>query len=306
VWGGEDVSNEAHVVIEGVDVVYESGPRPLTALAGIDLTVSRGEFLSIIGPSGCGKSTLLRVVGGLQMPARGRVSIDGAPPREAQRRKQLGFVFQDASLLPWRSVLENIRLPLEVRHKEHGTRNQEEGIGEQGWSRGSNNPASTPSPLREGEGERVRVKQPDQAESLVELVRLGDFATYYPHQLSGGMQQRVALARALVTSPSLLLMDEPFGALDEITRAAMRLELLRVWRSQTEQRPCTVVFVTHSIAEAVLLSDRVVVLSPQPGRVAAQIEVDLPRPRPEGIEFAPVFLDYTRRLVAALREPVPA
>jgi NitT/TauT family transport system ATP-binding protein len=255
------VSNDAHIVIEGVDAVYEAGQERLRALAGVDLTVGHGEFVSIIGPSGCGKTTLLRIVGGLQEPQTGRVLIDGRPPRQAQRDKQIGFVFQDPSLLPWRSVVDNVRLPLQVNRRDAG-------------------------------------KDPD---GLIDLVGLRDFRRYYPYQLSGGMQQRVALARSFVTSPSVLLMDEPFGALDEITRSAMRFELMRVWRSEAAP-DCTVVFVTHSIAEAVLLSDRVIVMSPQPGRVAAALNINLPRPRGEEIEETQQFVDYTRRLRGLLRE----
>jgi len=259
------VSNDAHIVIDGVDMAYEAGHRPLRVLAGIDIEVARGEFVSIIGPSGCGKTTLLRILGGLQEPTAGRVLFDGRPPRQAQREKEIGFVFQDPSLLPWRSVVENVRLPLQVnRRREFATG-----------------------------------KDP---ESLIDLVGLHDFGRYYPHQLSGGMQQRVALARCFVTSPSVLLMDEPFGALDEITRSAMRFELMRVWRTEAATADCTVVFVTHSIAEAVLLSDRVIVMSPQPGRVAASLEIDLPRPRGEEVEETQQFVDYTRRLRGLLRE----
>ena len=258
-------------------MVYEGGPKRLRALESIDLTIGRGEFVSIIGPSGCGKSTLLRIIGGLQTPTSGRVLIDGRPPKDLQREKQLGFVFQDPSLLPWRNVLENIHLPLQVnrRGKEHG----------------------------------------EEAGRLVDAVGLGEFGRYYPHQLSGGMQQRVALARSLVTSPSVLLMDEPFGALDEITRTAMRYELMRVWGEGTGVRAdghtgsdagCTVVFVTHSIAEAVLLSDRVVVFTPQPGRIAATLEIDLPRPRTEEIEANPAFVEYTQQLRGLLREHAKA
>jgi NitT/TauT family transport system ATP-binding protein len=259
------VSNDAHIVIQGVDMVYETGHQPLRVLAGIDLEVARGEFVSIIGPSGCGKTTLLRIVSGLQEPSAGRVLIDGKPPAQAQREKEIGFVFQDPSLLPWRSVIENVRLPLQVNRRRE-------------FSAG---------------------KDP---ESLIDLVGLHDFGGYYPHQLSGGMQQRVALARSFVTSPSVLLMDEPFGALDEITRSAMRFELMRVWRTETAAEDCTVVFVTHSIAEAVLLSDRVIVMSPQPGRVAASLDIDLPRPRNEAVEETQQFVDYTRRLRGLLRE----
>jgi NitT/TauT family transport system ATP-binding protein len=257
------VSNDAaHIVIESVEAIYEAGQEHLRALAGIDLTVGRGEFVSIIGPSGCGKTTLLRIVGGLQEPTAGRVLIEGRPPQQAQRDKQIGFVFQDPSLLPWRSVVENVRLPLQVNRR------------------------------------RAEGRDP---EGLIDLVGLREFGRYYPHQLSGGMQQRVALARSFVTSPSVLLMDEPFGALDEITRSAMRFELMRVWRSEAAP-DTTVVFVTHSIAEAVLLSDRVIVMSPQPGRVAASLDIDLPRPRDESVEETQAFVDYTRRLRSLLRE----
>jgi len=259
------VSNDRQILIDSVNMVYESGAQRLHALDRIDLTVQRGEFLSIIGPSGCGKSTLLRIIGGLQDPTSGRVLIDDRPPHDLQRDKELGFVFQDPSLLPWRNVMDNVRLPLQVNR-----------------------------------GHRTRGQGQEDAGRLVEAVGLGDFGRYYPHQLSGGMQQRVALARSLVTSPTVLLMDEPFGALDEITRTAMRYELLRMWRSQ--DRGCTVVFVTHSIAEAVLLSDRVAVFTPQPGRIAAILDIDLPRPRTEEIEAQPEFIEYTQQLRGLLRE----
>jgi NitT/TauT family transport system ATP-binding protein len=257
------VSNESHIQVSGIDMVYEGAQGRLQALSGIDLTVGRGEFVSIIGPSGCGKSTLLRVIAGLQAPTRGDVRIDGRPPREAQRRKQLGIVFQDPSLLPWRSVIDNVRLPLQVNR----------GAGQ------------AEAPAR-----------------MVELVGLTEFHRYYPHQLSGGMQQRVAIARSFVTAPAVLLMDEPFGALDEITRTAMRYELMRIWRSDAMEQTCTVVFVTHSIAEAVLLSDRVIVMTPQPGRIAATLEIDLPRPRDEATEVSTAFVGYTHRLRGLLRE----
>jgi NitT/TauT family transport system ATP-binding protein len=252
-----------HISISGVDVVYQAGQRSLPALEGIDLDIRRGEFVSIIGPSGCGKSTLLRLVGGLQTPTHGSVLIDNVAPKEAQRTKQIGFVFQDPSLLPWRNVLDNVRLPLQVNLV----------------------PRTSRDPVK-----------------MVELVGLAQFQAYYPHQLSGGMQQRVALARSFVTQPSVLLMDEPFGALDEITRTAMRYELMRVWRSESTELDCTVVFVTHSIAEAVLLSDRVAVITPQPGRIAEVMDIDLPRPRSEETELDPSFIEYTLRLRGLLRE----
>jgi len=251
---------QAHVSLQGVSMVYARGEQTLEALAGIDLDIERGEFVSLIGPSGCGKSTLLRIIGGLQQPTAGRALIDGHPPREAQARKDIGFVFQDASLLPWRTVSGNVKLPLLVNPRAGG---------------------------REPSG-------------LIDLVGLSRFEGYYPHQLSGGMQQRVALARALVTAPSLLLMDEPFGALDEITRSTMRYELLRIWRA-VEDEPRTVVFVTHSITEAVLLSDRVVAMTPQPGRLAAVLDIELPRPRFEDVEADPAFLEYAGALRNLLR-----
>ncbi len=258
-------SSDRHVTVRDVAMVYARADRPLEALRGINLDIRRGEFVSIIGPSGCGKSTLLRTIGGLQQATSGEVLIGGRPPREAQLRKDIGFVFQDPSLLPWRTVEGNVKLPLQVN-------------------------------TRPGPGE---------AAGLIDLVGLTRFRSYYPHQLSGGMQQRVALARALVTSPGLLLMDEPFGALDEITRSSMRYELLRIWRA-SDSAPRTVVFVTHSIAEAVLLSDRVVVMTPQPGRIAAILDIDLARPRPEELESQPEFVEYTRRLRSLLQTRVAA
>lgn len=227
----------------------------MLALDGVSFTVRRGEFVTIIGRSGCGKTTLLKAIGGLLATTSGTMTVEGLPPQAARRRKQTGFVFQDGGLLPWRTVLENVRLPLEVnRRAPH---------------------ASAPHPAA------------IDAEALVHTVGLGEFARYYPHQLSGGMRQRVALARALVFSPSLLLMDEPLGALDEITRRAMRFELLRIW----EGSPTTVLMVTHSVSEAVLLSDRVLVMTGAPGRIAGEVAIDLPRPRVSATERSPGFLD---------------
>jgi len=254
-----------HILVEGLSKVFPHRGRPLEALRRLDLRVGWGEFVSVIGPSGCGKSTLLRIVGGLLEPTVGQVHIDGRSPRDAQKDKDIGLVFQDPSLLPWRTVLGNVRLPLEVN--------------------------------------RIDSHRPRfQPQELLELVGLSAFADYRPHQLSGGMQQRVAIARALVFQPSLLLMDEPFGALDEITRSAMRYELLRVWQSAGSERPKTVLFVTHSITEAITLSDRVVVLTPRPGRVRAVIDIELPRPRDESIERSSRFLDYAQQLRNLLKE----
>jgi NitT/TauT family transport system ATP-binding protein len=249
------------IVARGIGKIYPGTNRSIEALREVDLAVQPGQFVSLIGVSGCGKSTLLRIVGGLIEPTEGTVEIGGLPPREAQRRKGVGFVFQDAALLPWLSVVDNIELSLRV-------------------NRGANRP------------------RPRGTDELLDLVGLTRFREAYPHQLSGGMQQRVAIARALVHYPSILLMDEPFGALDELTRAQMRYELLRIWNRTGK----TVLFVTHSIAESIVLSDVVVVLGGQPGRVRAVVPIELPRPRDESVERSPVFLDYAAHLRAALAE----
>lgn len=273
---------DSHVTVDGLTQVFQRGSRPFTALSNVNLRVGRGEFVSVIGPSGCGKSTLLRLIGGLLQPTAGRVDLAGATPGESQRRKTIGYVFQDPSLLPWRTVIANVALPLEVNRRPRG------------------------------DGRRRDPRD------LLELVGLSDFERYYPRELSGGMQQRVALARALVFEPSLLLMDEPFGALDEITRRAMRYELLRIWQDRLPACPTeaphgrtgngeeagrkTVIFVTHSISEAITLSDRVVVMSGSPGTVRAVIEIDLPRPRDEDMETRQAFLDYVLRLRRLLEQ----
>ena len=234
---------------------FDGGANGGYALLGVELEIERGEFVCVIGPSGCGKSTLLRLIGGLLEPTSGEIRIDGRAPAEAQADKAFGFVFQEPSLLPWRTVADNVRLPLEVNRR--------------------NNPS---------EGYSVG--------ELLELVGLDRYAGYYPSQLSGGMQQRAALARALASGASLLLMDEPFGALDEITRAAMGYELLRIWDADQK----SVVFVTHSISEAVKLSDRVVALSSGPGRVSGVVDIGLPRPRSREMEREPEFLRYSETL----------
>jgi NitT/TauT family transport system ATP-binding protein len=253
-----------HVSLDSVSHVFTDGRQPLPALEQVSFGVPAGQFLSILGPSGCGKSTLLRIIGGLLRPSQGNVVIEGAAPKRAQGRRDIGFVFQDPALLPWRNVSANVRLPLEI----DGTR-------------------------------RRHAPHPD---ALLDLVGLSDFRKYYPHQLSGGMQQRVAIARTLAFDPSLLLMDEPFGALDEITRGDMRYELLRIWQSRAapEGRK-TVLFVTHSTTEAIAMSDRVVVLSPRPGRVVADLDIELPRPRTQEIERSAAFLDYADYLRGVLK-----
>ena len=227
------------VTLAGVSMVFPSPRGPVTALEGIDLAVPKNRFVSIVGRSGCGKSTLLRLVCGLADPTSGSVAVDGMSPALYQRDRRFGFVFQEATLLPWRTALENVALPMKIQKL-------------------------VPPAMRA-----------EKARALLKLVRLDGFESHYPSQLSGGMRQRVSIARALSYEPEILLMDEPFGALDEFTRQEMNEELVRLF----EQEKRTVVFVTHNLAEALYLSDRVVVMAPHPGRVRAVIEVDLPRPR---------------------------
>ena len=262
--------NLDHLSLLDISHEFWDGRGALEVLRGLELRVPRGQFVAVIGPSGCGKSTLLRIAGGLLRPSGGRVLIDARAPRYAQRARDIGYVFQDAALLPWRNVLANVRLPIEIS----------------------------------GNNGRHR-RAPDE---LLDVMGLTAFGSYYPHQLSGGMQQRVALARALVFNPSLLLMDEPFGALDEITREQMRYELLRLWNSyRLADEPKSVLFVTHSITEAVTLADRVVVLSERPARVLADIDLELPRPRTREMERTKPYLDYVDVIRGHLeRRPEPA
>ncbi len=220
----------------GIEKSFQGRDGDLRALRDISLEISEGEFVSLVGPSGCGKTTLLRILGGLLEADGGVVRIDGQSL--TQPRQEIGFVFQNPTLMPWRTVLRNVTLPLEVR----------------------------------GNGAETNKKR---AMELVSLVGLVGFENSYPHELSGGMQQRVAIARALVYEPSILLMDEPFGSLDAITRNQMNLELLRIWRATGK----TILMVTHTIQEAVFLADRVLVMSPRPGHIQASVPVALPRPR---------------------------
>lgn len=219
-----------------LSMVYPNGDGGIQALDGVSFTVSRQEFVCFVGPSGCGKTTLLRLLAGLVAPTYGEVVFEGK--RLAQPRRRIGFVFQQANLMPWRTVLSNIVLPLELQQV----------------------------PAREAE---------DRANNLINLVGLNGFETSYPCDLSGGMAQRVAIARALIHEPNLLLLDEPFGSLDALTRERMGAELMRVWAART----VTVVMVTHSISEAVLLADRVFVLSARPAHVCLDLPIPLPRPR---------------------------
>jgi NitT/TauT family transport system ATP-binding protein len=250
----------------GVSKVFNPGRRDeVTALREVDLTVGRRQFVSLIGPSGCGKSTLLRLVADLVGPTAGTVRVAGQPAGAARRQQAYGMVFQQAGLFEWRSVLRNVELPLELR----------------------------------GTGRRARRAR---AAEMLDLVGLADFAGHYPAQLSGGMQQRVAIARALAVHPPLLLMDEPFGALDEMTRERMQDELLRI----CDRAGTSVLFVTHSIPEAVYLSDRVVVMSARPGRVTATIDVTLGE-RGEATRAAEPFFAAVTEVRRALRgSPIPA
>jgi NitT/TauT family transport system ATP-binding protein len=242
-------------------VSKEFGRGHVQALTAIDLDIQPGEFISLIGPSGCGKSTLLRIVGDLIQPTGGEVVVNGKSAHQARLDRDYGIVFQDAVLFDWRTVEKNIGLPLEMM----------------GWD-------------RRRRAERVR--------ELVDLVELKGFEGHHPWQLSGGMQQRVSIARALSFGPALLLMDEPFGALDEMTRERLNLELLRIW----EQSGSTVIFVTHSIAEAVFLSTRVVVMSARPGRIVGVVDVDLPQPRSAETREEPRFAELVRDVRRLLRK----
>jgi NitT/TauT family transport system ATP-binding protein len=227
----------AEIQIAGLSKSYRTASGDMIhALQDIALTIAGGEFVSIVGPSGCGKSTLLKILAALTSPSTGTVTIAAAPPERSQR--DIGFVFQEATLLPWLTVLRNVLVPADVAHVP-------------------------------------RAKMQPRAMALLDLVGLTGFHDKYPNELSGGMQQRAAICRALLRNPRTLLMDEPFGALDALTRDHMNIELLRIWETQRS----TIVFVTHSITEAVLLSDRIVVMSPRPGRVIEQVRVNLPRPR---------------------------
>ena len=245
------------VVLENVTKTFGKGGT--TALEGIDLAIEPREFISLIGPSGCGKSTLLRIVGDLVEPTSGKVTVNGKPARQARADRDYGIVFQDAVLYDWRTVARNIALPLELLR----------------WN---------------------RRKRSDRVREMLELVELTGFESHYPWQLSGGMQQRVSIARALSFDPALLLMDEPFGALDEMTRERLNMELLRIW----EQSGSTIIFVTHSIAEAVFLSTRVVVMSPRPGRISDVVPIDLPQPRNAATREEPRFFELVTQVREAL------
>jgi NitT/TauT family transport system ATP-binding protein len=241
------------------DAVVKSYGTGRVVLSGIDLTIAKGEFVTFIGPSGCGKSTVLKLISGLTPASSGAIRIDGMTPKNA--RETISFIFQDATLLPWRTVRDNAVLGLELEHAAADKRRK-------------------------------------TATALLELVGLGDVADAYPRELSGGMKMRASIARALATNPRLLLMDEPFAALDEMTRDRLNEELLRLRAEQG----WTAVFVTHSVAEAVFLSTRIIVLKPNPGRIHAEFRVDLPFPRTAELHEARQFEDLVTQVTHSLRE----
>jgi len=246
--------------IDKLSLTFETNDGPVHALSDIDLNIEEGDFVSFIGPSGCGKTTLLRVIADLEQPTAGKISVNGVSPEEARLNRAYGYVFQAAALYPWRTIAKNVALPLEIM----------------GLS---------------------AAEQRDRIARNMELVNLTGFEKKFPWQLSGGMQQRASIARALAVEPDLLLMDEPFGALDEIVRDHLNEQLLQLWAKTNK----TVVFITHSIPEAVFLSTKIVVLCPRPGRIYDVIESDLPRDRNLDIRETPEFLKIAHRVREGLK-----
>jgi len=249
------IAHESCIRCENVSVAFFNGTQAVTAIEHLSLDVRRGEFLALLGPSGCGKSTLLRLVSGLIQPSAGSLEVLGTTPASARKRRDIGFVFQDSALLPWRTALENVALPLEVT---------------------GGNPK-----------DRLR-----KCEEMLDFMGLGARAHAYPHELSGGMRQRISIARALVSNPKILLMDEPFAALDEITRDRLNEELRRIWK----QTGVTILFVTHGIDEAVFLGQRVLMLAANPGRVKEHVPITLSEDRTLRIRELPEFIALTSHL----------
>lgn len=256
----DDREAQTAIDVTNATVRFATDQGEITALQDLSVRIGGGQLVTVIGPSGCGKSTLLRLIADLLAPSAGRVAVFGAPPDHARRDRRLGFVFQDAALLPWRTAIRNVELPLEV-----------------GSGVTRNRPHRNPG-------------------ELLDLVGLNGRHNAYPQQLSGGMRQRVSIARALVTQPQILLMDEPFGALDAITRGRLNVELLSIWAKTAT----TIVFVTHSIDEAVFLGQRVVVMSANPGRVHAEIDVPIGYPRPPELREDPEYVAIAAQVRRAL------
>ena len=256
------VETNIEIIMKNIGMTYQTSTNTdVTALTNVTMNIHKGEFVSLLGPSGCGKTTLLRIIADLLVPTTGERTVGGETPKDARLKRKYGIVFQGAVLYDWRTVKKNIMLPLEIMHL----------------------------PKRDCE---------ERAEKMLELVGLKDFAKHYPRQLSGGMQQRVGIARALAIQPEILLMDEPFSALDEFTREKLHEDLLHIWRKTNK----TIVFVTHNIQESVFLSDRVCVLSPHPGRISALIDIDLPRPRTMEMKSTLEFTEYVAKIRSSFEE----
>lgn len=244
------------IMLKDIGMTHKSGNNTdVVALTNVSLDIKKGEFISLLGPSGCGKTTILRIIADLLTPTSGEIKIAGESPQDARLKQKYGIVFQNAVLCDWRTIKKNVMLPLEIMHMQKKDREE-------------------------------------LAEKMLEIVGLKEFINHYPKQLSGGMQQRVGIARALAIQPEILLMDEPFSALDEFTKEKLHEDLLRIWRKTDK----TIIFVTHSIQEAVFLSDRVCVLSPHPGRLSALIDINLPRPRTLEIKDTPQFAEYVAKI----------
>ena len=258
------IGSQTAIAFAGIRKEFGNGANATLAIESVDLDIKEREFVSLIGPSGCGKSTLLRLAADLIEPSGGSVLVNGKTPRQARLDRDYGFIFQSPTLFDWRTVWKNVALPLEIMRIDGMT----------------------------------KAKRDEEIERLLGMVGLDGFESHHPYQLSGGMQQRVSLARALVFRPSILLMDEPFGALDEITRDRMNLELHRIW----EETHTTILFVTHSIPEAVLLSGRVVVMTARPGRVQQVIPIDLPYPRTTEVEESTRYYELVTEVREALGE----